>query len=1015
MTTTQENDSVTRAEARPARVFVSYAHDSPQHRRMVLRFCTLLLRLGVDVRVDEWDTDRRRDWFLWMIDQFRNADYVIVIASPRYRAASDGTGPAEAHRGVQTESAVLRDFLYLDRAVWTRKILPVILPGRSVDEIPVYLQPNCASHYHIPKINAAGAKELVKVLGRAHVPDRREIPEPARRRQLPQPAVSTLPRGVPSFTGRDGEAAQLRARILEADDHGATAVHVVTGMPGVGKTAFAVHVARKVAGRFPDGQLFLELRGHTPNRRPVPPAEALRSLLLTIGVGERSIPEALDDRARLWRDRVAGRKILLVLDDAVDHDQVRPLLPGTPGCQVVLTTRRRLPGLEDAQPLPLPVLATDHAVTMFLRLANRHAADHERHRVLELMRLCGHLPLAIGLVAGRLRSHPSWDVPYLTEQLVAAPDRLAEMRADDLSVTTAFEQSYRELDTDAARLFRRLSRHPGDFDVYAAAAIGAHDLDSAQRLVETLYLHHLVEEPAPGRYRPHELMRLYARRLLALDQAEDPDAVADRVLDYYLHVATEAAGLLPHHDTLLAPPAGDAPAHTPVLATESDAYQWFSRERRNLSACVDHASGKDRIRHTVGLAAALHPYLTQRGHWDDALAIHNIAVHAAERGHDVPGLATSLRNLAAVQLLVDDYPSALATVSRARKLHLRLEDRRGEAGALVLLGATRHALGDYEAATANLTHALTLAAEAGDRFTEATARYRLGVVQHRTDSYSASSLSLVRAFTAFRSLGCRQGQADSLSYLGLLQGMSGDYSPALRCLTRAIALYGQLGDRRGEAMALCRMGTLLRAIDEFREAHATQVRAHTLFVELGSYQGQAMTLRGLAMTRYLAGDRTPADHAAAVDALERARELCAKIGDRLCEAGIYNDLGVLARLAGRFQDATASLVRALAMCEAIGDPAGTIEALNELGRLAWDWPEAGDAFSYHERALRLARDLGAFVAVGRALEGMGQCLIRASYAGGGRAYLREALEVYERLGMPDAQGVKATLAELEKE
>ncbi|MFL6124050.1 NB-ARC domain-containing protein, partial [Actinophytocola sp.] len=358
-------------------------------------------------------------------------------------------------------------------------------------------------------------KELVRVLGGPRVPAAAEDPAPARRWH-PPPAVSTLPRGVPSFTGRDGEGAQLGARIVVADDRGATAVHVVTGMPGVGKTAFAVHVARRVASRFPDGQLFLELRGHAAGRSPLAPFEALRSLLLTIGVAERNIPSTLDDRARMWRDRLAGRKMLLVLDDVVDHDQVRPLLPGTPGCQVVLTSRRRLPGLEDAQPLPLTVLPTEHAVTMFLKLANRRAADHERHRIYELIRLCGYLPLAIGLVAGRLRSHPSWDVPYLTEQLVSAPDRLAEMRADDLSVSTAFERSYRDLPEDAARLFRRLSHHPGtDFDVYAAAAVSGRDLDSAQRLVETLYLHHLVEEPAPGRYVLHDLGRRSARPLLA--------------------------------------------------------------------------------------------------------------------------------------------------------------------------------------------------------------------------------------------------------------------------------------------------------------------------------------------------------------------------------------------------------------------------------------------------------------------------------------------------------------------
>lgn len=1003
MVTTEVKNFVTGSD-RPARVFVSYAHDSSPHQRLVLRFCERLCRAGVDVRVDEWEDDLRRDWYLWMIEQLEKADYVVVVASPRYRAAGDGTLPPDSHRGVQTESAALRNYLHQDRETWTRKILPVILPGRSVDDIPLYLQPYCASHYRIPKISTAGVSELTRVIAGRPLPARVTAP-PQEKRRGPAP-VSTLPRSVPSFTGRQHEVKTLVARI--ADQQGATAVHVVTGMPGVGKTAFAVHVAHRVADRFPDGHLFLELRGHTPGRQPLEPVDALRSLLLAIGVPARHIPVGLDDRARLWRDRLAGKRMLLLLDDVADLDQVRPLLPGTAGCQVVLTTRRRLPGLDDAHPLPLPVLAPDQAVAMFLRLAARPDDDRERPRAAELVRVCGHLPLAIGLVAGRLRSHPSWDVRYLTDMIVSAPNRLTEMSAPEREVGIAFELSYRDLPADVRRLFRRLSAHPGsDFDLYAAAALSGEDLGTTRRLLETLYLDNLVEEPAPGRYRLHELVRHYAESLIVADPVEDPAAVAERILDYYLHVATRAARLLPHHDPCL-DPVGRPPAHTPVLVTEDAAAAWFARERVNLNGCVEKASG----RHTVRLAAALHPYLTRRGHWDDALAIQSVAVLTAHRVDDRAGLAVALRNLGAVQLLVDDYSSAMVNVSRAQRLCDELGDRGAEAVAIEYIGAVQCALGEYAAATRNLTRALDVYTETGDRFGEASARHRLGVVQHLTENYSASSLSLVRAYTAFRHLGCRQGQASALSYLGLLQGMAGDHSPALRCLTKAVALFAEIGDRRGEAFALHRMGTLLRIIGEHKESLATQLRAHTLFVDLGSYQGQAHTLCGLAMSRYLSGDRTHGDYALAADTLERALTLCGKIGDRLCEASVYDTLGVLHHLAGHCEDAAASLVRALTLCTELGDPTGTVEVLNNLGRLAWEWPEAGDPFSYHQRALRIARDIGALVAQGRALEGMGRCLIQDSYAGCARAYLREALDLYERLGLPDALGVKAALTAL---
>jgi tetratricopeptide (TPR) repeat protein len=987
------------------RVFVSYAHDPPAHRRVVLRFCSLLRRLGVDVRVDEWDTDLRRDWFLWMIDQLRLADYVIVVASPQYRAASDGNVPADCHRGVQTESAVLRNYLYHDRATWTRKILPVILPNRSVDEIPLYLQPHCASHYLIPKITTSGVRELAKVLTPGSVPDTPEPAEAGTHWSAAPSAVSTLPRGVSSFAGRACEVDRLVARILAADDEDATAIHVVTGMAGVGKTAFAVHVAQRVADRFPDGHLFLELRGHTPGQQPVTPLDALGSLLLAMDVAAPDIPAELGDRARMWRDRLAGRTMLLVLDDVADHEQVRPLLPGTAGCQVLVTSRRRLPGLDDAQPLQLSVLSAEAAVAMFLRLTDRSADDRERQRIADLVALCGHLPLAIGLAAGRLRSHPCWDVRYLTEQMVTAQNRLAEMRADDRSVTAAFELSYRDLPADVRRLFRRLSLHPGvDFDLYAAAALDGADLASTRRLMETLYLNHLVEEPSPGRYRLHDLIRHYAETLVQKDPDFARTAVVDRVLDYYLHAATEATRLLPHRNTVLG--SATARAQTPPLLTEKDADDWFARERVNLSACIDHDRGHER---SMRLAAALHPYLVRCGHWDDALAIDNAAVLAAERDQDVPGLAVSLLNLGAVQLLADDYSSAMVNVARAQRLYIRLGDRRGEACAIEYIGAVQYAMGEYAPATRNLRRALALCAEVGDLAGEADVRYRLGVVTHLTEDYASASSSLVRAYTLYRRLGNRRGEADALSYLGLVQGLAGDHSPAMRTLARALASFEEIGDRRGQAGTLRRLSMLFRVIGEYSLSLSTGLRAHTLFVELASYQGQAMTLYGLTMTRYLGGHRTHDDYTAAVDTLERALELCVKIGDRRCEASVYNTLGVVQHLAGHHQKATASLTRALSLSTGIPDRTGQIEVLNNLGRLAWDWPEAGHAFSHHRQALLLARDIGYALEEGKALEGMGRCLVRDSYAGSGTGYLREALELYERLGVPEAHHVRGTL------
>jgi tetratricopeptide (TPR) repeat protein len=871
----------------------------------------------------------------------------------------------------------------------------------------LYLQPSCASHYHVPRITPDGVAELLDVLtGRSRQvrPRLGALAQDGVRWSAAPTVVSTLPRDVASFTGRDGELGELVARIEQS----VSAIHVVNGMPGVGKTAFAVHAAHRVAATFPDGHLFLELRGHTPGQRPVAPVDALGSLLRAIGVEACHVPAALEDRTRMWRDRLAGKKMLLLLDDVADHGQVRPLLPGGAGCQVVVTSRHRLAGLEDAQPLPLSVLPGEQAVAMFLRLAHREADGHEP----ELVRLCGHLPLAIGLAAGRLRSHPTWDVRYLCELLVSTRNRLAEIRVDDRSVVTAFAASYRDLPADVQRLFRRLSLHPGiDFDLPAAVALGGETVDVTRRRLETLYLNHLVEEWAPGRFRLHDLIRHFADAMYVRNPDEDRGAVVERVLDYYVHVATEAARLLPHHDTVLEPSCAP-PAYVPRLAGAPDAVRWFADERINLSSCVEYARVHDCVRHTVHLAAVLHPYLVQQGHWDDALAIHDLACRAARRTRDLRGFAVSLRNRGAVRHLLEDNASALTDLMWAHQLYAQLGDVTSMADTIQCVGEVQYTMGDYVAASANLSAVLALCRKVGDRLGMAKARYRLGIVQHLTDDYVAAASNLARAYTVFAEVGSRQGKADVLSYLGLVRGMAGDYPPALRCLVRASAVFEKVGDRRGMANALYRLGYLLRALGKYRESVVAERRAYALFVELGSGQGQANTLSGLAMARYLGGARRAGDYTEAVGALEEALAICGKVGDRLCEASVHNNLGVVRHLAGHHDEATESLTRALDLCTDIGDLTGKAETLNNLGRLAWDWPEAGDAFSHHKQALELARDIGIRLEEARALEGMGRCLVRGCYVGNGHGHLREALKLYERLGVPEAKSVRVTLAVL---
>ena len=382
-------------------------------------------------------------------------------------------------------------------------------------------------------------------------------------------ATRALPRDIAVFTGRGAELAQLLGAVSGvAAAGGVVGIHAIDGMAGIGKTTFAVHAAHRLAPGFPDGQFFLPLHAHTPGQRPVGPADALASLLLTAGVAAAQIPPGLEARAGRWRDRVAGKKILLLLDDAAGHEQVRPLLPGTAGSLVLVTSRRRLTALEDAAVVSLDTLPPDEAAALLIRLAARPGLRARDAAVREITGLCGYLPLAIGMLARQLRHHPAWTAGELAADLAAARDRLALMHAENLSVAAAFGLSYADLTPGQQRLFRRLGLVTGpDFDAYAAAALDGTGLDAARRGLDELYDQHLLTEPAPGRYQLHDLLREHARALAATDDPAESDEAAGRLLDYYLHTALAASRQAPTWTPAQdRPPPSQPPAHTPACA-----------------------------------------------------------------------------------------------------------------------------------------------------------------------------------------------------------------------------------------------------------------------------------------------------------------------------------------------------------------------------------------------------------------------------------------------------------------
>ena len=856
------------------------------------------------------------------------------------------------------------------------------------------------------------ASELFISAARGRTPAGEVLAAAARQTQAGAAAASrTLPRDIASFTGRQGELGQLMAQWAEAAGRGGVvSVHAIGGMAGVGKTTFAVHAAHRLAAGFPDGQFFVPLHAHTPGQRPVGPAGALASLLLTAGVPASQIPPGIDARAGCWRDHVAGKKILLLLDDAASHEQVRPLLPGTPGSLVLITSRRRLAALDDAGVVSLDALAPGEAAVLLARLAGRPGLAAGDAGVAEITALCGYLPLAIGMIGRQLAHHPAWTAAGLAGELAAAAGRLELMAAENLSVAAAFDLSYQDLGGAGRRLFRRLGRHPGpDIDAHAAAALDDTSPHQARRHLEDLYDQHLITQPAPGRYRFHDLLREHARTLAAAYPA-DADAAAGRLLDYYQHTALAASARTAArmHGSRPLPPARP-PACAPQLATAAQATQWLEAERANLHAAAEYAAAGYH-EHAAQIAAAVSGFLFTRGYWDQVIALQQTAVAAARRAGDRSGQAAALSQLCLAQALLGDAPAAAASQRQALALYRGLGDRRGQGDALHSLSLVHLRATDFPAAAAAARQALDLYREAGDRVGQGDALNNLGCAQVLDDDYPAAAATAQQALDLFGDLGDRLGQAEALDYLGFAQYRMGDYPAAAASLQRALQLSREVGDRQGEGVILTYLGCVQRVTGDYLAAAASQQQALPILRDIGDRISEAETLDELGILHRLAGDY-PAATASHQQALQLFRVTAARDG----QACALTNLGCVQRLTGDYPAAAASLRQALELFRDIGGRYGQAETLNNLGELLSQSSSSRQARDGHARALAIARAIGAPLEEARALEGIGQSHIHEGSPGHGGAQLRQALTIYQRIGAPAAQRVQETLLQLRQD
>jgi tetratricopeptide (TPR) repeat protein/transcriptional regulator with XRE-family HTH domain len=817
-------------------------------------------------------------------------------------------------------------------------------------------------------------------------------------------ATRTLPRDIVLFTGRQGELRQL---VDLGESGGVVGIHAIGGMAGVGKTAFAVHAAHQLAPRFPDGQLFLPLHGHTPGQQPVRPAEALASLLLSAGVAAQQIPPGLEARMGLWRHHLTDRKLLLLLDDAVDSEQVRPLLPAAPGSLILITSRRHLVALEDARCISLDTLPPGEAALLFVRLAARNGLDSGDPAVQEVTRLCAYLPLAVGLTARQLHHHPAWTAADLAADLATARDRLELMAAENLSVAAAFDLSYQELPEQQQRTFRRLGLHPGaDIDSYAVAALDDTGLGAARRNLQSLYDRYLLTEPTRGRYRLHDLIREHARALAYADPVADRHTAMGRLLDYYLHTARAASRHLTRRIPIAAPRlSGGSPQHSPDLSAREDAIKWMDAERLNLQAATGYAALRDFARgYAIAIPAALEGFLRIQGQWDQALTLHQMALQAARQSSDRLSEAGVLADLGTAKRLLGDHSAATTDLQLAFELSSQLGNRRGEANALQQLGLIQYLSGDYPAAADSLTVALEHFRDLCDALGEANTLNDLGAVHALTCDYPAATDRLRRALSLYESLDDQHGQAAVLNHLGAVQRLAGDYLASAASEMQAIELHSMMGNDFGRATALDDLGVVQFLTGDYAAAIASHTQALELFRSVGHRVGQGSALNNLGASQRLTGE-----YSIAIANHTQALELFHNVGFRYGEAAALSDLGAVQVLVDDYSAATASFGQALEIYIGLRNRHGEAEVLNNMGEAALTLSATRDAQSHHEKALAIAINIAAPAEEARALEGIGRCQLLNSEISQGAASLHRSLAIYERINSPNAQRVATLL------
>lgn len=828
--------------------------------------------------------------------------------------------------------------------------------GRQGEALTVY---HDAAHRLRGLYGTDPDKELQELQARILSGDRGLLPaERIQAAAAPIPR-STLPDDIPHFTGRDEEVAALLAMAspTQPEQTAHATVIAIDGMPGVGKTVLAVHVAHRLADEYPHGQIYLNLHG--VGGRALQPGDALEALLETLGVAARRIPRSVEGRAALLRSELVSRRVLVVLDNATGHQQIRPLLSGAPGCLTVVTSRRHLVGLDDVRSLSLEVLPPADAGRL-LELAVGSDRSTPRDDLAEVVRLCGFLPLAIRLVANRMRHRPARTAADLARRLSERP--LAEIRAEDREITAAFKVSYLGLKPGARHAFRRLGLHLGpDFTLYGAAAALGWGIADTDRAIEELLDNSLLGEPTEGRYRFHSLLRVYARELADTEvSATERDDVVRRQIEYYVSTALLADRLIDvpraQMSTGLVPPP-----NPPPVETADEAREWLDAEYQSLLIIADHTTEPI----LVGLLShGLARYMEMGGHWDKAAELHERAIDAWRELADPGGEAQALFDLSVVCFRTGQYDEALQHAENSFRIRRSLGDERGKADVL-----------DHR-----------------------------GLIEWQQSRYRDALGSMRWALRIWHALGDRRGEAQVLDHIAIVLEFLGRYQEAADRRGSALEIHAEIDDPQGLMRSLNNQGDLMLRLGRVSDARGCYEDAEAVAAEMPR-QHKAIWHNNMARI-----DRHEGRNTEALNGFRYALSTYRQIGDRRSEIETLIEIGVTYFRMGKHQEALIHYERAYARSREIAEFFQQTKALRRIGDVLLAEGRVQEALEYLHKSIDLADMTKEPYERARALDGIGTIYLRTRGRGQARKCWKQALKFYERARMTsEAERVRALL------